>query len=317
MAIDAAGYALLEKAQAVAERKNLLLDDIMTERFEVTNALQRALVSRSDLCGALVPGTPADPAIVLRSRHYFLKKVSGAPLIRPAWFFDPAQQGEGLTDVSTHLVDLVQWIGFPDRIIRPDSDLRLLSARRGLVPLTKAEFKAVTGLDAYPGYLTAYARDGRLVLPADGTILYTINGRHARVEIEWRVEPPAGGGDSHFAIFRGSRAAVIIRPESDSDSRPGVHVQPAAGVDWASLRTALDRAVADLQADFPGMAAETEPGGWRIRVPEALRLGHEAHFAEVLRRYLSQLRGGRRPDAEAANRQAKYWLTTTARTLAR
>ena len=70
MAIDAAGYALLEKAFAAADRKGLLLYDIMTERDEVTNALQRELVARADLFGDPVSGTPGDPAIACHTgRH--------------------------------------------------------------------------------------------------------------------------------------------------------------------------------------------------------------------------------------------------------
>ena len=37
--------------------------------------------------------------------------------IRPAWFFDNDEQGEGLNDVGTHLVDLVQWTLFPEQAI--------------------------------------------------------------------------------------------------------------------------------------------------------------------------------------------------------
>ena len=44
-----------------------------------------------------------------------MKVVSGAPNIRPPWFFDTTEQGEGLNDIGTHLVDLVQWTLFPER----------------------------------------------------------------------------------------------------------------------------------------------------------------------------------------------------------
>ena len=47
------------------------------------------------------------------SVHHFSKIVAGAPLKRPQWFFDVRQQGEGIVDVTTHLVDLVQWEAFP------------------------------------------------------------------------------------------------------------------------------------------------------------------------------------------------------------
>ena len=51
----------------------------------------------------------------MESVHHLMKVVSGAPNIRPAWFFDAVEQGEGLNDIGTHLVDLVQWTLFPEQ----------------------------------------------------------------------------------------------------------------------------------------------------------------------------------------------------------
>ena len=47
-----------------------------------------------------------EPAVTKESVHHLFKYVSGKPLRRPAWFFDTAQQGEGIVDITTHLVDL-------------------------------------------------------------------------------------------------------------------------------------------------------------------------------------------------------------------
>ena len=58
-------------------------------------------------------GTEADPGVYMESVHHLMKVVAGAPNIRPPWFFDTAEQGEGLNDIGTHLVDLVQWTLFP------------------------------------------------------------------------------------------------------------------------------------------------------------------------------------------------------------
>jgi predicted dehydrogenase len=319
MAIDAQGYALLKKAFLTSETKGLLLYDIMTERSEVTNTLQKELIARGDVFGDLAAGTPSDPAIVMTSAHSFFKTVSGAPVVRPAWFFDPAQQGQGLTDVSTHLVDLVQWECFPGRIIRPDVDLRILHAEKRPTVLTREQFRAVTGLDGeYPAYLIKNVRAGRLAVPCNGTILYTIKGIHARIDVEWGFEPPAGGGDTHFSAIRGTRASVIIRQEKEQAYRPELSIEAASGVSPETLRSALVKAVDDLQANYPGIELKDgERGGWKILIPDRLRLGHEAHFGEVLQRFLRFLRDGRLPDWEGPNMLAKYWLTTTALSLAR
>ena len=61
-----------------------------------------------------------DPAITKVSVHNYSKIVAGSPLKRPQWFFDVRQQGEGIVDVTTHLVDLVQWEAFPGRTLKPE-----------------------------------------------------------------------------------------------------------------------------------------------------------------------------------------------------
>src|SRR5215203_6530765 len=86
----------LRQAFQTAARKKVLLYDIMTERNEVTTALQRELSLSPDLFGTLVKGTADEPAISKVSVHHFSKIVSGAPLKRPEWFFDVRQQGEGI-----------------------------------------------------------------------------------------------------------------------------------------------------------------------------------------------------------------------------
>src|SRR5260221_1523528 len=103
----------LEEALAEADSKGLVAYDIMTERFEVTSILQLALVTDPATFGEIVTGTQTGPAVYIESVHYLMKTVAGAPNIRPPWFFDIAEQGEGLNDIGTHLVDLVQLTLFP------------------------------------------------------------------------------------------------------------------------------------------------------------------------------------------------------------
>ena len=124
MAIDAAGFAALERTFELAASKGVLLFDIMTERHEITSMLQKAFSAQPAVFGTLVPGTPEAPAVTKESVHHFAKAVAGTPLKRPAWFFDVAQQGEGLVDITTHLVDLVQWACFPERVLDYRRDVR-------------------------------------------------------------------------------------------------------------------------------------------------------------------------------------------------
>ena len=66
------------------------------------------------------PAASKIPSIVKESVHHFFKYVSGNPLKRPGWFFDTTQQGEGIVDVMTHLVDLTLWEAFPEQPIKTE-----------------------------------------------------------------------------------------------------------------------------------------------------------------------------------------------------
>jgi predicted dehydrogenase len=155
----------LPKLEAVlkrADEQGLIAYDIMTERFEITSMLQRELVNEPAVFGKPVSGSPDEPGVAMRSVHYLMKLVAGVPNRRPAWFFDVQQQGEGLTDVGTHLVDLVPWVLFPDQAIDHRRDLEMLAARRWPTTLSRADLQKVTGEADFPAFLAGAIRDGQL-----------------------------------------------------------------------------------------------------------------------------------------------------------
>ena len=57
--------------------------------------------------------------------------------------------------------------------------------------------------------------------------------------------------------------------------------------------------------------------GWKVVVPAILKVGHEAHFAQVTAKYLEYLKSGRLPDWEVPNMITKYYTTTAALKLAK
>src|SRR4030095_16429298 len=57
MAIDTKNFELLKKAFAAAEKNNVLLYDIMTERYEITTMLQREFSRLPEVFGQLEKGT--------------------------------------------------------------------------------------------------------------------------------------------------------------------------------------------------------------------------------------------------------------------
>ncbi len=116
--IHASQIPALEAALALADRSGLVAYDIMTERYEPTNMIQKGLVNDPAVFGTMVAGTEQDPGVVIESVHHLLKLVAGQPNLRPAFFFDASDQGTALADVGTHLLDLVQWTLFPDQSVR-------------------------------------------------------------------------------------------------------------------------------------------------------------------------------------------------------
>ena len=306
MAITPVDYQKLRQAFAAGEDRNVLLYDIMTERFEITSILQRALSRQPALFGELTKGSAQEPAIVKESVHHFSKVIAGAPLIRPQWFFDVRQEGEGIVDVTTHLVDLVQWQGFPEQSLSP-SDAKVLSARRWSTTLTPAQFKKVTGADSFPDDLSKDVRDGNLHVYSNGEFTYRLKDVHARISVIWNFEAPAGAGDTHFSIMRGTKASLTIRQGEAEGFRPVLYVKRAAEVNAAAHEAALKVAIASLQDTYPGIGVRRgKDAEWTVTVPEKYSVGHEAHFARVTENFLSYLRDGALPDWEIPNMLTKY-----------
>jgi predicted dehydrogenase len=288
----------LEAAFAVAQRKNVLLYDIMTERFEIATMLQKAFSRQAALFGTLEKGTPEDPAITKISVHNFSKIVAGSQLKRPQWFFDPKQQGAGIVDVMTHLVDLVQWEAFPD-VTLSKSDAKVLQARRWTTALSLEQFGRVTGAQEFPAYLTPYVKDGVLNAPANGEMTYTLKGVHARTSVTWDFEAPPGAGDTHYSVMRGTKASLIIRQGKEQGFKPTLYIERA---DEKSLRAAI----AEVAKSYPGIDAIAEGGHYVITVPDKYHNGHEAHFGQVTENFLKYVRDGKLPAWEVPNMIVKY-----------
>ncbi len=312
MVIRAVDYEVLKEAYRIAADQGVLIDDIMTERWEITSILQKRLSEFPDLFGELESGSPEDPAISKQSVHHFSKIVSGRPLIRPAWFFDVRQQGEGIVDVTTHLVDLVHWQAFPAQALDFETDVDVLAARRWPTRLSPAQFAHVTGHETFPEYLERDVVDGNLEVYANGEIVYRVKGIHAKVAVEWHYEAPEGAGDTHYSTMKGSKAHLSVRQGEDEGYRPTLYVEPAGGDDSATVEAALREAVSTLSQEYPGLALTAAPSGWSVVVPDEYRVGHEAHFAQVTEQYFRYLIEGQVPPVEVQNLLTKYAITTTA-----
>jgi predicted dehydrogenase len=305
MAITPEDYARLRTAFETAENKGVLLADIMTERFEITTILQRELSRQPALFGQLERGTPDNPAINKVSVHHFSKTVAGAPLKRPQWFFDVHQEGEGLMDVGTHLVDLVQWQAFPDVSLQPE-DAQVLIARRWPTAVTRAQFERVTGAPDFPDFLRKSIANGTLQIYSNGEATYRLRGIVAKVSVSWKFEAPPGGGDTHYSVMRGTRANLIVRQGAQQGFKPVLYVEKAPGASAEELEIALRDSLIKLQPAYPGIGLRREGNAWAITVPSKYDVGHEAHFAQVTEGFLAALRDKGLPEWEVPNLLTKY-----------
>ena len=312
MCINTEGFRLLQEAFACASKNNVLLYDIMTERSEITTILQKEFVQTPQVFGRLIQGSPDAPAVVKESVHHFFKTVAGNPVKRPPWYFDTTQQGEGIVDVTSHLVDLVMWECFEDQKIDYTTDVRLLSAKRRPTLITKAQFEKATRLDDFPPYLKDQL-DHKAVLPcySNGEMVYTLKGVHVKVSVIWNFQAPPGTQDTHFSVIRGTRTNIIIRQAKEQNYRPELYVEPTDPAD-TQLTSALQDAFADLQKKYPGISLSKEEQRWHVQIPDTYRIGHEAHFRQVTERYLQYLVDGQLADWEVPNMISKYYTTTQA-----
>ena len=317
MAIDGPGFDTLVRSFADARQRGVLLYDIMTERFEITTMLQKAFSRIPEVFGELLHGSPAAPAVVKESVHYFSKLVSGSPVKRPAWFFDVEQQGEGLTDITTHLVDLVQWECFPAETLDFSRDVAVLAAKRWPTGVTPTQFERLTQLPKFPEFLTKDVEpEGNLRVYANGEIDYRVKGVHAKVRVLWNYEAPPGSGDTHYSVMRGSKASLVIRQGAAEGWQPTLYIEPATSNVAAEMPALLPAAMLNVRATFADVDVERLGNEWRVIVPQSYHVGHEAHFGQVASTFLRYVTEGALPSWEVPNMIAKYHTTTRALALA-
>lgn len=298
--IEAADQPLLGQALTLARKNGLVAYDIMTERYEITSLLQRELVNDGDVFGSILPGTEQEPAVYMESVHHILKQVAGVTNLRPAWFFDVEEQGEALADVGTHLVDLVNWTLFSGVEL---GEVLLVAAHGWPTHMTAAQFQQVTG-----------TAGSDIDYRCNTSVTYVVQGVHTKLDVLWRWEAPAGTGDTHLAVYRGSKSRVEVRQGKDENYRPELYVVPQA----ASVPEALAHKIVGLSERYPGLGIDDRGAELRVTIPDQYRVGHEAHFAQVAKQFFEYLK---RPETlpvwEVGNMLAKYFVTTAGVQLSR
>ncbi|HMC59521.1 MAG TPA: putative oxidoreductase C-terminal domain-containing protein, partial [Candidatus Solibacter sp.] len=176
------------------------------------------------------------------------------------------------------------------------SEIRMLAASRWPTSMTAEQFRQVTG---EPG-------DG-LDYYCNTSVTYALRGIHTKLDVLWRWEAPEGAGDTHYAVFRGSKSRVEVRQGKEENYRPELYVVP----NDPSVAEALRGKIGALAKQYPGVGLDERGGQIRVTIPERYRVGHEAHFAQVTNRFFEYLkRPGTLPAWENPNMLAKYYVST-------
>ena len=276
LAINKKDFDLLIQAYQLAKERKLLLYDLMTERYDILNIIEKALLNNPDLFGELQKGSLNDPSVSMESVHHFFKNVSGKPLIRPVWYYDTEQQGEGIADVTTHLIDLVNWQCFPNETIRYQSDVEVLKARHWPTRITLPEFSQSTQADTFPAFLNKYINNNVLEVLANGSLNYTVKGIHIGMKVIWNYTPPSDGGDTFTSLKKGSKATLKTIQDKESGFVKQLYIQRAADSDHSEFESQLQKAIKQLQATYPFLSVKKmNEGLYLIDIPQADRLGHE------------------------------------------
>ncbi len=289
-----------------------IVREMMTGRRDATNKLVKMLVDDADLFGGFAPSSAAEPAIEQESVHHFEKRVDGAPLRRPWWFFDPRVQGSGAVDIPTHLVDQAQWL-LDGAGAAPGGPPRLLAARGWSTRVPVDVFTRIMGARGVPPELRGAVRDDTLPVFCNAELTYQLGRATVRAATRWEVSSPPGGGDTSRVALRGRSAEIRVEQSADTQFRRRVLVE--ARGDAARTARALTNALTAAGAELPGVHARAlHPALHEVAIPPGLDPGHEAHFAQLLDELLGWIDARHWPAALAERTLAKYALLGEAAT---
>ena len=228
------------------------------------------------------------------------------------------QEGEGIVDVTTHLVDLVQWEAFPETAIDYRKDIQLIDASHWTTAISLSEFKQVTGMTGFPDFLLKDVAGDSLRVYCNGDILYKLKGVCAKVSVTWKYTFPKGGGDTHFSVMKGSKCNLIIRQGKEQNYQPELYVESVKKQDLAVFEKTLNASLTKLASKYPGISLQKQSKNvWQVMIPTKYRVGHEAHFGQVMDNFLLYLKNKQLPSWEVPNMLAKYYLTTAALDMAK
>jgi predicted dehydrogenase len=288
-----------------------LAADIMTERFEIATLLQKEFLAAENVFGHIRINKDAGPSVFKECVHHLYKIVNEKPLVRPAWYFDIDVQGEGIIDTTIHLVDMTQWMLFPENPIDYEKDIELIEARRWATGVPLDKFAKITGSSQFPPAVHEYVKDDILNYFCNGELIYHIKGVPVHLREIWNLDEPPGGGDTHRSLMKGTRSDLMIRQLPEQDFKTELLVVP--GENRRQVEEAVQECLRNWSDRYPGLSAIPEKNALLIEIPDNLRTTHEQRFCQVRDAFLEHLDTGTEPAEHRTCTIAKYTLLAEAR----
>ena len=288
-----------------------LAADIMTERYEIATLLQKAFLAEENVFGRIRIDKDAGPSVFKECVHHLYKIVNEKPLVRPAWYFDIDVQGEGIVDTTIHLVDMTQWMLFPENPIDYEKDIELIEARRWATGVPLDKFAKITGSSQFPPAVHEYVKDDILNYFCNGELIYHIKGVPVHLREIWNLDEPPGGGDTHRSLMKGTRSDLMIRQLPEQGFKTELLVVP--GENRSQVEEAVQECLRTWSDRYPGLSAIPEKNALLIEIPDNLRTTHEQRFCQVRDAFLEHLDTGTEPAGHRAGTIAKYTLLAEAR----
>ncbi|MCW4050527.1 MAG: hypothetical protein NWE89_12415 [Candidatus Bathyarchaeota archaeon] len=285
--------------------------DIMTSRHQVSNRIRKTLTQDPQVFGELYVPTDGTPSFYMESIHCISKTVNGKPLIRPTWHFDIEVQGKGIVDIPSHLVDLAHWTLFPDQTINHERDIAIKQVKSWPTKVPHETFKRVTGY-RFTEPLQEYVTENVLEHECNCSIEYTVKDIPIHVRSTWILESPTGGGDTHHSMVRGTLSDLITRQLPEHGYKQKLVVKPRDKRHAEDIDKALRNALKELKDTIPGVTRSIQRDEFIINIPPEHATGHEEHFAEVFKQFITYIESGKLPPEENPNTVSKYTLLAEA-----
>jgi hypothetical protein len=111
--------------------------------------------------------------------------------------------------------------------------------------------------------------------------------------------------------MKGSLGNIEIKQGEEEKYTPTLYIKNSK-ISEANLIAEFKK----LSAKYPGITLVKSGTDYIVDIPAKYRTGHEAHFGEVMERYLKFYKVNNLPDWEVPNMLLKYYITTSALELA-